>query len=54
MRNNYWYQKIHSKHFYLLNVTFPTRQAHLIKNKIAHAKKYIANTKNFVQNIEQF
>ena len=51
MRNNYCHQKIHSKHFYFLDVTFPTRQAALhsfIKNKIANAKEHKAETKNFV------
>ena len=51
MRNNYWHQEIHSKHFYFLNVTFPTRQAALhllIKNKIASAKQYGAKSKNFI------
>ena len=57
MRNSYWHHKIHPKHVYFLNKTFPTRQAplqSLIKDKIANSKQYRAKTKNFVQNIEQF
>ena len=57
MRNSYWHHKIHPKHVYFLNKTFPTRQAplqSLIKDKIANSKQYRAKTKNFVENIEQF
>ena len=45
------HQKIHSKHFYFVNMTFPTRQValhSLIKNKIANPKLYSAKTKNFI------
>ena len=45
MRNNYWHQEIHSKQFYFLNVTFPTRQAALHSLKVRILYKILSRFK---------